>query len=573
MGILEFFNPVIGLRLCTVTTGVVKTLILHIDNDVVGTFFSETTNKKNRTRFNRLQRELGHRRGRCQRPDRPFIELKKMSLPSSRKLLLYNDLTLQLSSSSVTSMVTWELEDAIASFLNKEHDTNQSISTRHDCHLLDCERPNVTIQSALGIFEQACIDEDDAVNPPIQVHHYQATVIISDDVDAPLLVEAPHEEWTRQHLTPALPEPPVTDVMWVDLRAVVTVALDRPGACCHFLRSLLGISHSAHPWGNSDDTEYPVVCLLLPHEPTALASFRTTDACPSYFLHSTSRLLIPATNPEWYNPFTTTLLVYRKLPPRQSLTMHHPIGDDIQIPIGCLVETFVRQRDDDEDDDNNNDEVFQEYYRFVAPPYVSIQQDYTNLIEPLLTPENFQAIRQEAINIPQWTAWPETQHYSSTTDGPTWSVFPLCHCFPASQVERRKWIHVTCQACPNTATLLQQHLGDTLRTALFSRLEPETTLEAHTGWEDLANHVYRLHLPLVVPPLGLCGAWVDGCVETHEEGRPMAFDDSKVHRAFNYSQGERLVLILDLARPPHLPPGTATGGHTDELDAFINALT
>ena len=38
-----------------------------------------------------------------------------------------------------------------------------------------------------------------------------------------------------------------------------------------------------------------------------------------------------------------------------------------------------------------------------------------------------------------------------------------------------------------------------MRTALFSRLEPNTTLGAHTGWADLANHVLRLHIPLVVP--------------------------------------------------------------------------
>ena len=109
--------------------------------------------------------------------------------------------------------------------------------------------------------------------------------------------------------------------------------------------------------------------------------------------------------------------------------------------------------------------------------------------------------------------------------------------------------------------------------ALFSRLDPETTLEAHTGWEDLANHVHRLHLPLVVPPGGLCGTWVDGAVETHETGRLLCFDDSKIHRAFNYSREDRIVLILDMVRPPDLPIGTATSGHTEELDVFINSLT
>lgn len=72
--------------------------------------------------------------------------------------------------------------------------------------------------------------------------------------------------------------------------------------------------------------------------------------------------------------------------------------------------------------------------------------------------------------------------------------------------------------------------------------------------------------------MGLCGTWVDGCVETHDEGSIIIFDDSKVHRAFNYSEEERIVLIIDLARPRTLPEGTASGGHTDDLDAFINGF-
>jgi Aspartyl/Asparaginyl beta-hydroxylase len=58
-------------------------------------------------------------------------------------------------------------------------------------------------------------------------------------------------------------------------------------------------------------------------------------------------------------------------------------------------------------------------------------------------------------------------------------------------------------------------------------------------------------------------------VETHSVGRPLCFDDSKIHRAFNYSKSPRIVLILDLVRPSYLPLGTATGGHSDELDNFI----
>jgi len=100
-----------------------------------------------------------------------------------------------------------------------------------------------------------------------------------------------------------------------------------------------------------------------------------------------------------------------------------------------------------------------------------------------------------------------------------------------------------------------------------------------TGWSDLANHVLRVHIPLIIPTgginTGLCGTWVDGCVETHENGKIICFDDSKTHRAFNYSDDERIVLIIDLARPidQGFPVGTSSGGHTNELDAFIQQFS
>ena len=225
---------------------------------------------------------------------------------------------------------------------------------------------------------------------------------------------------------------------------------------------------------------------------------------------------------------------------------------------------------------------------FVSP------EDYIFFSDPdeIMKPENIAVITDEALRIPQWTAWPEKTHYSSPDDDEegddesesredspypaTWTVFPLCHTFPANIVENRKWIGKTCNFVPRTAALLEG-LGPALRTALFSRLEPRTTLSAHTGWADLANHVLRLHIPLVVPGgshnLGLCGTWVDGNVETHRMGEVVCFDDSKVHRAFNYTDEERIVLIVDLARTDALPLGTATGGHTEELDKFIQELT
>mmetsp|Transcript_35726 Transcript_35726/g.52393 ORF Transcript_35726/g.52393 Transcript_35726/m.52393 type:complete len:275 (-) Transcript_35726:13-837(-) len=211
-------------------------------------------------------------------------------------------------------------------------------------------------------------------------------------------------------------------------------------------------------------------------------------------------------------------------------------------------------------------------FRQVSPPYLNMHTEslYNSILSPLLSPKNLSLLINEALSIPQWAPWPEP-HYN-TDGGSDWTVFPLCHTFPAQHVSNRKWIQSTCAHTPHTAQLLRKHLGNTLRTALFSRLGPRTLLSAHTGWEDLANHVLRVHVPLRVPPGGLCGVWVDGCVEYHRKDRVVIFDDSKVHRAFNHSEEERIMLIIDLERFDDLPRGTAVGGHTEELDKFIKEL-
>ncbi|CAM9599968.1 unnamed protein product, partial [Heterosigma akashiwo] len=159
--------------------------------------------------------------------------------------------------------------------------------------------------------------------------------------------------------------------------------------------------------------------------------------------------------------------------------------------------------------------------------------------------DNYEDILQEAEAVTGWHAWPE-YHFREGGNN-DWKVFPFAYCFPADDESRLAWVEKTCSYCPKTVEVLKQIPG--LRTALFSRLGPGTRLSTHTGWEDLANHVLRAHLGLRVPPGGRCGLWVEGKVELHEARQINVFDDSKRHKAFNDSAEERLVLIVDLARP------------------------
>ena len=63
----------------------------------------------------------------------------------------------------------------------------------------------------------------------------------------------------------------------------------------------------------------------------------------------------------------------------------------------------------------------------------------------------------------------------------------------------------------------------------------------------------------------------DAQTKLHVQDSILVFDDSKKHRAFNNTSAEeRIVLIIDMMRPPDMPLGTAVGGHTDELDGFMS---
>jgi hypothetical protein len=426
-----------------------------------------------------------------------------------------------------------------------------------------------------------------------------------------------------------------------------SIAMNNSAAICHFLRSVLKVGpggeessfHSASPWRNvcvpddaqnttssrscpeSDRTDQVIAILLRGNfseldgqigtdvigeggsidwdkleesEMREFENFRTGDACPNFYLYSTSVLKKNFRLEDLFkeigcfsNPINHsqededddddanhTLFLYRHLPPRPQFKSQ--LENGVPLLDGCLWQKF---RSIEPDDPSK--------YKMVTPPYQDIHDVCGDLLDTFTNDENIKIMVEEAKKIPQWTPWPEKNHYQSEDDEDagiddsaypaSWTVFPLCHTFPAEDVSKRQFIPITCSYVPQTAKLLKS-LGPALRTALFTRLEPRTTINAHQGWADLANHILRVHIPLYVPTgndnAGLCGTWVDGCVQTHQNGRLTSFDDSKTHRAFNYTDEERVVLIVDLVRPlDKFPVGTSNGAHTDELEGFIKQFT
>jgi aspartyl/asparaginyl beta-hydroxylase (cupin superfamily) len=106
-----------------------------------------------------------------------------------------------------------------------------------------------------------------------------------------------------------------------------------------------------------------------------------------------------------------------------------------------------------------------------------------------------------------------------------------------------------CARCPQTAALLDAIPG--LTTAFFSILSPGKKIPEHRGpWRG----VLRYHLALQVPePADEAGIEVGGEIAHWHEGGSLLFDDGYEHRAWNDTDGVRVVLFVDVIRPLRAP--------------------
>jgi aspartyl/asparaginyl beta-hydroxylase (cupin superfamily) len=118
------------------------------------------------------------------------------------------------------------------------------------------------------------------------------------------------------------------------------------------------------------------------------------------------------------------------------------------------------------------------------------------------------------------------------------------------------WDDPNCLRCPLTAAVLRAIPG--LTTGFFSILGPRKSLRPHYG---PYRGVLRHHLALIVPePADRCGIRVADQVRHWVEGESLVFDDTYEHEAWNHTDGERVVLFLDIRRPLRQPANLVNGG-------------
>lgn len=103
--------------------------------------------------------------------------------------------------------------------------------------------------------------------------------------------------------------------------------------------------------------------------------------------------------------------------------------------------------------------------------------------------------------------------------------------------------------CPETMKVLDMIPGCT--TGFFSILSPGKHIPEHRGpWAG----VLRLHLGLLVPqPAHECRIRVADQVYAWQEGQAVIFDDTYNHEVWNDTNGYRVVLFVDFARPLRAP--------------------
>lgn len=134
-----------------------------------------------------------------------------------------------------------------------------------------------------------------------------------------------------------------------------------------------------------------------------------------------------------------------------------------------------------------------------------------------------------ALSRQEFDAWPETNLYNRG-----WDVYGL-------YFKHRQMLE-NCVFCPETVALLEEVPG--LSSAGFSRLAAGTEISPHVGYTD---QVLRLHLALYAD--GDCGIRVGTQSRRWIPGQCLVFDDTIEHEAWNHGGADRLVLLVDFAKP------------------------
>jgi len=150
--------------------------------------------------------------------------------------------------------------------------------------------------------------------------------------------------------------------------------------------------------------------------------------------------------------------------------------------------------------------------------------------------ENFDAIRAEIRALDPSRFHPESESIERTGN---WDVLFF--------YDRGRRIKENCTACPVLREGLSSPSVMTTIAGLTyaSRLRGGTHIAAHRG---PTNFRLRCHLGIEVPD-GDCAIRVAGETRSWQEGRCLVLDDHFQHEAWNHTERDRIVLVVDIWHP------------------------
>lgn len=96
---------------------------------------------------------------------------------------------------------------------------------------------------------------------------------------------------------------------------------------------------------------------------------------------------------------------------------------------------------------------------------------------------------EEAKDTQGWLHWWSNDPQSPHKD---WTIFGL--------MQQGQLMHENCKRCPKTVALLSKIPG--IRVAGFSRLQPHSEIQPHTGFTGRVYGSLAFHLGLIIPPRG-----------------------------------------------------------------------
>jgi Aspartyl/Asparaginyl beta-hydroxylase len=149
---------------------------------------------------------------------------------------------------------------------------------------------------------------------------------------------------------------------------------------------------------------------------------------------------------------------------------------------------------------------------------------------------HFDAIRREILSLNPSIFHRESERIQRSGE---WDV--------AFFYERGRRRNEVCEACPVTTRGIEGH-GAVLTMAglaYVSRMRAGTHIRAHTGPTNLR---VRCHLGIRTPQ-GDCAIRVEDKTRRWEEGKCLVFNDRFEHEAWNHTDQDRLVLIVDVWHP------------------------